>query len=208
MSKVLERILLDRFQRVLGSRDQQFGLKRGHSCSDCSFVLKGSVDYYLSNGNQAMYSAAFDLSNAYDRVSYYRLFQKLLDRGCPTNFVRLLYTWYGNQNFRISSYIVTKRRSSPFYTIDPLQGLPTRFPLLQYRYYSSLERKKSPRTWQKGSMVCETRKRIQAIGNSVLIAFSMYIHLIMAFLEKSRGLLGTTNSMTSPAMSVFVMWGQ
>ena len=101
MSKVLERILLDRFQGVLGSRDQQFGFKRGHSCSDCSFVLKGSVDYYLSNGNQAMYSAALDLSKAYDRVSYYRLFQKMLDRGCPTYFVRLLYTWYGNQNFRI-----------------------------------------------------------------------------------------------------------
>ena len=68
MSKVLERIILDRFQGVLGSRDQQFGFKRGHSCSDCSFVLKGSVDYYLSNGNQAMYSAALDLSKAYDSV--------------------------------------------------------------------------------------------------------------------------------------------
>ena len=93
-SKLLEIVLLQRLQNILWSTDQQFGFKRGHSCSDCSFVLKESIKYYLERGNQAMYCSSLDLSKAYDRVSYYKLFRKLLDIGCPVYCVRLLYTWY------------------------------------------------------------------------------------------------------------------
>ena len=52
------------------SSQHQFGFKRGHGCSEFSFVLKKeTVDYYLSRGNKEVYVCALDLSKAYDKVS-------------------------------------------------------------------------------------------------------------------------------------------
>ena len=42
----------DKLYGMLMASQQQFGFKKGHGCSDCSFVLKETVDYYLSNGNK------------------------------------------------------------------------------------------------------------------------------------------------------------
>ena len=64
-------------------------------------MLKESIKYYLERGNQAMYCCSLDLSKAYDRVSYYKLFRKHLDIGCPVYCVRLLYTWYSSQEIRV-----------------------------------------------------------------------------------------------------------
>ena len=90
ISKVLELDLLDRIGTFLTMDDQQFGFKRKNSCDDCSFVFKSAVDYYLTRGNSAMVGYASDLSKAFDRVPYYRLFMKLLTVGAPVYFVRLL----------------------------------------------------------------------------------------------------------------------
>ena len=70
----------DKLHGMLMSSQQQFGFKKGHGCSNCSFVLKETVDFYLSNDNK-VYVRALDLSKAYDKVSFYCLFNKLLDRG-------------------------------------------------------------------------------------------------------------------------------
>ena len=74
-SKVFEWVLLD--QIGLCSGVHQFGFKRGNSCSDCSFVLRECIDYYLWRGNGTVYVSTLDLSKAYDRVSHYRLFSML-----------------------------------------------------------------------------------------------------------------------------------
>ena len=70
---------MERLSSVVRTTDQQFGFKRNHSCADCSFVLKNTIDYYLDRVNSRMYVCALNLSNAYDRVPYYRLFCRLLD---------------------------------------------------------------------------------------------------------------------------------
>ena len=70
--------------------DQQFGFKKGHSCGDCSFVIKEIINYYISNGNSSVHVCALDLSKAFDRVSYYRLFSKLLEVDAPLYLVKLL----------------------------------------------------------------------------------------------------------------------
>ena len=54
----------DKLHGMLMSSQQQFGFRKGHGCCDCSFVLKETVDYYLSNGNKEVYVCALDLSKA------------------------------------------------------------------------------------------------------------------------------------------------
>ena len=111
MSKVLESILLERVECNFGSCERQFGFKKLHSCADCSFVLKESVNHFLERGNKEMFLCGLDLSKAFDRVSHYRLFNKLLDMEYPVYFVKFLQTWYENQNMRIKW---NNRLSEPF----------------------------------------------------------------------------------------------
>ena len=101
MSKVLEHVILEKFGNCFSSSTHQFGFKRNHSCSDCSFVLREAVNYYLQNGNKVLYTCALDLSKAFDRVKYYRLFCKLLKRGVPVAVVKLLSSWYSSQRMQI-----------------------------------------------------------------------------------------------------------
>eukprot|EP00118_Oscarella_pearsei_P022630 m.264231 g.264231 ORF g.264231 m.264231 type:complete len:281 (+) comp40468_c0_seq4:1113-1955(+) len=101
VSKVLENILAERLGRHVQTVEQQFGFKKGHGCADCSFVVKEVIDHYLANGNKRVYCATLDLSKAYDRVSVYQLFQKLLVRECPVSDVKLLAEWYSSLEFRV-----------------------------------------------------------------------------------------------------------
>lgn len=103
LAKAFEYVLLRKVSHCMAPCDQQFGFRRGHSCSDCSFVLKETVNYYLSNGNRTVYSCALDLSKAYDRVSHFRLFRKLVERenALPVYFVRLLSFWYSVQEMYV-----------------------------------------------------------------------------------------------------------
>ena len=108
MSKLLESILLERVECNFGSCERQFGFKKLHSCADCSFVLKESVNHFLERGNKEMFLSGLDLSKAFDRVSHYRLFNRLLDTEYPVYFVKFLQTWYENQN------MWNNRLSEPF----------------------------------------------------------------------------------------------
>ena len=78
VSKVLKLILLNKLANVLGYGEQQFGFKRGHSCSDCSFVLKKTVDFYLAKGNDAVYASSLNLSKALTRCHSISLFVSFL----------------------------------------------------------------------------------------------------------------------------------
>ena len=83
VSKVLESVLMERLSNVVRTTDQQIGFKRNHSCDDCFFVLRSTIDYCLERGNSRMYVCVLDLSKAYDRVPYYRLFCRLLEVRAP-----------------------------------------------------------------------------------------------------------------------------
>ena len=48
-----------------------------------------------------MYVTMLDASKAFDKVNHSKLFGKLIDRGCPAFIVRILYHWYGTQQFTI-----------------------------------------------------------------------------------------------------------
>ena len=76
VSKVVERILLDRISHFLETCPNQFGFKRNLRTDSCIYVLKEMVDKYLSL-NGGMFMCFLDASKAFDRVKHSVLFIKL-----------------------------------------------------------------------------------------------------------------------------------
>ena len=84
----------------LFSSDYQFGFKGGHGTELCIFALKDVVHYYRSLGSH-VFICFLDIKSAFDRVSYNKLFHKLLLRGVPKYLVHLLLNWYKSQRLRV-----------------------------------------------------------------------------------------------------------
>ena len=76
VSKVVERILLDRISHFLETWPNQFGFKPNLGTDTCIYVLKEMVDKFKSL-NGGMYMCFLDASKAFDRVKHSVLFNKL-----------------------------------------------------------------------------------------------------------------------------------
>ena len=96
VSKVLERIMLDRLSEYLDTMGNQFGFKPKLGTDMCIYSLKEIIGSY-SRLNGCVFSCFLDASKAFDRVKHSMLFTKLLRRGAPGYIVRLLMFWYAHQ---------------------------------------------------------------------------------------------------------------
>ena len=96
VSKVFEMSLLVKLESFLHSSDYQFGFKANHSTDLCIYTLKEVIDFYKSQST-SLYVFFMDASKAFDRVNHWLLFKKLIDRGMPLIFVRILMEWYTTQ---------------------------------------------------------------------------------------------------------------
>ena len=97
ISKVFEMALLVKLEKYLYSSDYQFGFKPKHSTDLCIYTLTEVIEFYKSQSS-SVYVCFMDASKAFDRVNHWTLFKKLIDRGMPDVFVRLLVYWYRTQN--------------------------------------------------------------------------------------------------------------
>ena len=100
ISKVFEKVILDRCSMFLNTSDHQFGFKRKHSTDLCIFALKETINFYRSKGNN-VFVCFLDASKAFDRVNHWTLFKKLISKNVPVFIVRILSHWYGNQSFTV-----------------------------------------------------------------------------------------------------------
>ena len=101
LGKLLDNILVCDNVHILQSSDMQFGFKLKHSTTQCTFVLNEIIDYYL-NHDSSVYLVLLDVSQAFDRVQYVKLFRLLLERGiCPLT-ARFLAHLYINQSIRVN----------------------------------------------------------------------------------------------------------
>ena len=97
IGKLLDIIILQKYHCVLDSCELQFGFKDNSSTNMCTYMVKETVQYYLSNGNKQVYGAVLDATKAFDRVNYCKLFKILLDRKLPVCIVRLIIDLYTRQ---------------------------------------------------------------------------------------------------------------
>ena len=95
-SKIFESLMLNRLLNFLQTSDNQFGFKPKHSTEMCVLALKEVVNYYRCL-NTPVYLCFIDIKSAFDRVSYWELFNKLIDRGAPLQLVLMLKFWYTSQ---------------------------------------------------------------------------------------------------------------
>ena len=95
LSKVFESVLLRLYGDFLSSDPLQFGFKKNSSCSHALFTLTETVKYFAKKGSK-VYCSFLDASKAFDKILHNGLFLKLLKRGAPVIFVRLLQNWYSH----------------------------------------------------------------------------------------------------------------
>ena len=98
-SQLFEHLLFYKFGHFLQSDSLQFGYKKGHSVSHAVFVLRSCVEYYTKHGSNVLV-AFLDCSKAFDTVSHFGIFQKLLNRGVPLCFLRIVMYMYLNMKSR------------------------------------------------------------------------------------------------------------
>jgi len=100
LGKTLDHILLLQYSDHLFTSDLQYGFKKCHSTTQCTFILKEVVQYYLNNDSHVNV-VLLDASRAFDRVNYTKLFRLLMKRQlCPV-ITRFLLRMYTNQTIRV-----------------------------------------------------------------------------------------------------------
>ena len=96
ISKVFEHIIAERLEVYLWTNDNQFGFKSGHSTDLCIYALSEFIEYFKSRST-SVYVAFLDASKAFDKISHWTLFRKLIDRGVPLYLVInpiIIYNYY------------------------------------------------------------------------------------------------------------------
>ena len=96
VGKVLDNVIMSKHSDALKSDDLQFGFKKAHSTTQCTYVLSEVVDHYTRGGSNVFVSL-LDASRAFDRVHYGKLFQQLVDRKMCFATIKLLLTMYTGQ---------------------------------------------------------------------------------------------------------------
>ena len=93
ISKVFEYAILEKYSYLFNTDDLQFGFRNGVGCSDALFTVNSVINHYINNGCTVTISAP-DISKAFDRISYYGLFYKLIKRKFPKQLISVFLSWY------------------------------------------------------------------------------------------------------------------
>ena len=85
-SKAFESCLLELLQRIVLSEELQFGFTAGKGCQK-ALMLLNCISEHFNKGGSVFYATALDTSKAFDKVSHYGLFIKLMESGIPVNML-------------------------------------------------------------------------------------------------------------------------
>jgi len=113
ISKIFEHCVLNRFDKFFWKSSNQFGFKKGVSCSNAIYNVRMSIDRYVNCGN-TVNLCAVDLSKALDKVNHNALLIKLMNRKLPVELLDTL------EHLLSSCWSCVKWNStmSPFFKID------------------------------------------------------------------------------------------
>ena len=97
--QLFEYLLFNKFGHYLESDNAQFGFKRKNSASHAIYMMKSCVDYYTKYGSN-VFVAFLDCSKAFDTVSHYGIFLKLMGHNVPLCFLKIMIYLYLNMKSR------------------------------------------------------------------------------------------------------------
>ena len=100
ITKILETVLINKVTSHADCDAYQVEFKKNHSTAHCTNLLKQTVDYY-TNGGSHVFVCFVDFRKAFDKVNYWKLFNKLNDDGIPVDIVALLSYWYSHQDVNV-----------------------------------------------------------------------------------------------------------
>ncbi len=100
LGKLLDHLILVKYDNIFNTCDMQYGFKKQHGTTQCTFVVNEIIQYYLNNDSN-VYVTLLDASRAFDRVNYVKLFRVLIKHKlCPV-ILRFLIVLYTNQSIRV-----------------------------------------------------------------------------------------------------------
>ena len=94
-AKLFEFAIQLKTSHLLETDDLQFGFKKKTSTGHALFSLKTTVNHFNDNGSN-VYAAFLDCTKAFDRISHFGLFTKLMERSIPLCILLCLIYWYIN----------------------------------------------------------------------------------------------------------------
>ena len=83
-------------EKYLHTHDQKLGFKSQHATDMCIFTVKNVIKYYTKQ-NSTVFTCFLDAAKAFDRVSHWTLFSKMIKRNVPLVIVRIFAYWYQTQ---------------------------------------------------------------------------------------------------------------
>ena len=96
-SKIFEHCLLVKFDKYLWSDESQFGFKKKMGTNHAIYSLCKTINYFTDNDSNVNL-CSIDLSKAFDKVNRFVLYDKLIKRKCPIQFINILESWLCKTN--------------------------------------------------------------------------------------------------------------
>ena len=97
--KIFNWIILLLHGVILSTEDLQFGYQQKTS-NTCTWLTIETIDYFLRNGSE-VFVGVMDMRKAFDNVKQSVLFWKLIDKGIPPIYLRLLLDIYTKQRANV-----------------------------------------------------------------------------------------------------------
>ena len=99
-AKLFEFTVQLKTSHLVGMDDLQFGFKSKTGTCHALFALRSTVDYFVNEGSK-VYVTFLDCTKAFDRISHFGLFTKLINCGFPLCYLLCLIYWYSNMSCRV-----------------------------------------------------------------------------------------------------------
>ena len=99
--KIFDWVLILICEKELVFDDLQFSYQANCSTNMCSWMVVETIDFFLRNGSE-VFASVMDMTKAFDNVRHSQLFTKVLERGIPAIFIRLLMVAYKSQELLVS----------------------------------------------------------------------------------------------------------
>jgi len=101
LGKIMDHVLLYKYCDKLCTSEQQFGFKHQSSSTNmCTLVLKETLSYHVNNRSN-VFCSFLDVSKAFDKVHYCKLFRILIEHRVPPGVIRILMNLYKGHAVRV-----------------------------------------------------------------------------------------------------------